>query len=68
MKTDKDRDMMKRMLDERNPGMAQSIDAIHASGKAVFAAVGSLHMVGKVGLPALLAARGYTVERVPFKP
>jgi len=68
MDTEADRVMMRRMLDERNPGLAKSIDAIHASGKTVFAAVGSLHMIGKLGLPALLKERGYTVERVDFKP
>lgn len=68
METDADRMMMRRMLDERNPGLAKNIDAIHASGKTVFAAVGSLHMIGRLGLPALLAERGYTVERVDFKP
>ena len=68
METDADRTMMRRMLDERNPGMAKNIDAIHAAGKTVFAAVGSLHMIGKLGLPALLSERGYKVERVEFKP
>src|SRR5262249_10929410 len=66
--TDADRAMMRKMLDERNPGLAKSIDAIHASGKTVFAAVGSLHMIGKLGLPALLKERGYAVEQVDFKP
>jgi uncharacterized protein YbaP (TraB family) len=68
LETEADRVMMRRMLDERNPGLARNIDAIHASGKTVFAAVGSLHMIGKLGLPALLAERGYKVERVDFKP
>lgn len=68
LETETDRVMMRRMLDERNPGLAKSIDAIHASGKTVFAAVGSLHMIGRLGLPALLAERGYKVERVDFKP
>ncbi len=68
LETEADRVMMRRMLDERNPGLAKSIDAIHASGKSVFAAVGSLHMIGRLGLPALLADRGYKVERVEFKP
>jgi uncharacterized protein YbaP (TraB family) len=66
MKTDSDRAMMRRMLDDRNPGLAQGIDAIHASGASVFAAVGSLHMIGKRGVPALLVERGYQVERVQF--
>ena len=68
LETESDRVMMRRMLDERNPGLATSIDAIHASGKSVFAGVGSLHMIGRLGLPALLAERGYKVERVDFKP
>jgi len=68
LETEEDRIMMGKLLDERNPGLAKGIDAIHASGKSVFAAVGSLHMIGKLGLPALLAERGYKVERVDFKP
>jgi uncharacterized protein YbaP (TraB family) len=55
---------MKRVLDDRNPGLAASIDALHLGGKRVFAAVGSLHMIGPRGLPALLARRGYRVEPI----
>lgn len=68
LKTEADRTTMKRMLDERNPGLVSGIDAIHAAGKRVFAAVGSLHMIGELGLPSLLSKRGYQVERVEFKP
>lgn len=64
LKTAADRADMKRMLDDRNPGLAASIDALHLSGKRVFAAVGSLHMIGPRGLPALLARRGYRVEPI----
>ena len=64
LKTDADRRAMHRMLDERNPALAASIDALHTGGKQVFAAVGSLHMIGPAGLPALLAQRGYRVERI----
>lgn len=66
--TPEERTMMKRLLDERNPGLARNIDTLHAEGRRVFAAVGSLHMVGPLGLPALLEKRGYKVERVDFKP
>ena len=66
--TETDRAMMRRLLDGRNPGLANRIEGIHASGKSVFAAIGSLHMIGRLGLPALLSQRGYKVERVDFKP
>jgi uncharacterized protein YbaP (TraB family) len=64
LNTEIEREMMRRLLDERNPNMAEHIDALHASGKQVFAAVGSLHMFGPIGLPELMAKRGYRVERV----
>lgn len=63
-----EREMMRRLLDDRNPGLAKRIDALHMSGKQVFAAVGSLHMFGPAGLPTLMAKRGYRVERVDLKP
>lgn len=56
--------LMKRMLDDRNPGLARGIDELHTQGRKVLAAVGALHMVGPSGLPALLAARGYQVKRI----
>lgn len=64
VRTEGERKMLKRTLDDRNPGLAQGIDALHARGTNVFAAVGSLHMIGLKGLPAIMAARGYRVERV----
>lgn len=67
-KTEVEREEMKQLLDERNPGLAEHIDALHRSGKRVFAAVGSLHMFGPIGLPALMAKRGYKVERVELRP
>ena len=57
---------MKRLLDDRNPVLATRIAALHGEGRPVFAAVGSLHMVGPTGLPTLLARRGFTVERVQY--
>jgi len=67
LNTESEREMMKRALDDRNPALAEHIDALHSSGKQVFAAVGSLHMFGPLGLPALLEKRGYRVERVTLK-
>ncbi len=63
-KTDVERKIMARVIDERNPGLADGIDALHAQGKKVMAAVGAMHMVGTSGLPALLARRGYRVQRL----
>lgn len=65
-KTAAEREAMKRLLDDRNPALAERIDALHRGGQRVFAAVGSLHMVGPTGLPALMAQRGYRVERVAY--
>ena len=66
MRTPAERAAMKRLLDDRNPALAAAIDALHAGGKQVFAAVGSLHMIGPSGLPALLRQRGYKVEQGDF--
>jgi uncharacterized protein len=57
-----------KLIDQRNPLMADRIVQWHAQGKSLFVAVGSLHMTGRLGLPALLKARGFRVERVPFPP
>jgi hypothetical protein len=62
--TAEERAFLARLNDQRNPSMAERIDALHRSGKRVLAAVGSLHMTGAKGLPRLLAERGYTVERL----
>ncbi|KAF1020597.1 MAG: hypothetical protein GAK30_02420 [Paracidovorax wautersii] len=56
----------RRLLDDRNPSLARSIERLHAGGQRVFAAVGAAHMAGPHGVPALLAARGFTVERIVF--
>ncbi len=61
-----ERAAMKRMLDDRNPQLAAAIDNLHTGGTKVFAAVGSLHMIGPKGLPVLLRQRGYKVEQGDF--
>ena len=66
LKTATDRALMARLLDDRNPALADAIAALHASGSRVFAAVGSLHFIGPLGLTALLEQRGYRVERVAY--
>lgn len=59
-----DRALMRRLNDERNLAMAARIEARHAAGERLFVAVGTLHMIGPQGLPALLAGRGFEVRRV----
>jgi uncharacterized protein YbaP (TraB family) len=66
--TVEDRAFLKRMNDDRNPALADAIAELHQRGARVFAAVGALHMTGPQALPALLAARGFHVERVAFGP
>jgi uncharacterized protein len=63
-RNDAERQTMKVLLDDRNVALAAQIDAMHAGGHAVFAAVGSLHMIGPKGLPALMRERGFRVELV----
>ena len=58
---------MQRLNDDRNSGLADGIDALHRDGRKVFAAVGALHMTGAKALPALLAQRGFTVQRLALR-
>jgi len=46
--------------------LAAGIDKLVRTRGPVFAAVGSLHMVGAQSVPALLGKMGYTIERVMF--
>jgi hypothetical protein len=62
--TPQDRAFLRRLNDERNAPMADRIDALHRDGKRILVAVGALHMLGEQGLPRLMAARGYAVERL----
>jgi uncharacterized protein YbaP (TraB family) len=65
---DSDRALMRKLNDERNPQLADGIEAQHRQGRRVFAAVGALHMTGEQSLPRLLAQRGFKVERIAFGP
>lgn len=62
--SDEDKRLMHRLLDERNVAMAAQLQARHDAGEQIFMAVGALHMIGDVGLPTLLKARGFEVRRI----
>ena len=66
MDTPQQRADFARLVDARNPLMADKIVQWHAEGRSLFVAVGTLHMIGAAGLPALLRERGFAVERVAF--
>jgi uncharacterized protein YbaP (TraB family) len=68
LNTEEQRRFNHRLLDERNQAMALRIAALHASGQRMLVAVGGLHMIGTQGLPALLQAQGFKVERVLPRP
>ena len=64
LNTDVERAQLKRLLDDRNPRLAERIDALHTQHGTLLVGVGALHMFGAAGLPALLQARGFKVTRV----
>ncbi|WP_426399954.1 TraB/GumN family protein [Ralstonia sp. R-29] len=64
LKTPSDKRAFQRLVTNRNRAMAENIARVHDSGQRVFGAVGALHMIGPKGIPALLAARGFTVTPV----
>ncbi|MCP4213404.1 MAG: TraB/GumN family protein [bacterium] len=55
---------LKKFNDDRNVGMAKKIDTFLKTGKTHFIVVGSLHMVGKKGLPKLLKEKGYKIKQL----
>ncbi|CAJ0788974.1 hypothetical protein LMG7141_02160 [Ralstonia condita] len=64
LKTPADKRAFTRLVTHRNLAMAENIARVHMSGRRVFGAVGALHMIGPKGIPALLAASGFTVTPV----
>lgn len=59
-----DAELREALMDGRNRAWTQRISAAIEGGSKPFVAVGAAHMLGPQGLPALLAARGYTVTRI----
>lgn len=66
--TAEERDFMTRLLDGRNPALAQRIASEHAKGQPVLAAVGILHMTGPQALQVLLQQQGFVVTQLHPKP
>lgn len=64
IRDDDDAALMKRLLDGRNPHLADKLDELDRTGVPFLAAVGALHMIGPQGLPSLLQKRGFKVELV----
>ncbi len=62
--TQKEREALKQLIDERNITMVTRFDRIHSDEGKIFMAVGSLHMVGPMGVPSLLKKQGYSVVRL----
>ncbi|NRR32417.1 TraB/GumN family protein [Oxalobacteraceae bacterium] len=56
--------VQKVLLEERNPGLAQSIAQLLARERNSLAAIGVLHLVGRDSVPELLRKRGLKVERI----
>ena len=67
MRTPAERTLYRRINDDRNAGLADKLAALHDGGARVFAGVGLLHMSGPQALPTLMRARGFNVQRVPFR-
>jgi uncharacterized protein YbaP (TraB family) len=64
---DAERAAMRALNDERNPALAERIDALHREGRPLFAAVGALHMTGAQSLLRHLAARGFRIQHIEFR-
>jgi hypothetical protein len=52
------------LLDGRNRNWVKRISMMMEQGERPFVAIGAAHVAGKSGVPALLGAAGYKVERV----
>jgi uncharacterized protein YbaP (TraB family) len=56
--------LYEKLYFERNEAMTRRLAELAGDGKTRFTVIGAGHMVGPRGIPALLAARGFRVERI----
>lgn len=56
--------LYEQLIYRPNERMAARLDAMATDGKPRFVALSLIHLVGERGVPALLAGRGYRVERL----
>lgn len=54
----------KALLTTRNREMAQAISARSRQGGRYFVVIGAAHLVGRTGVPALLAQQGFRVQQI----
>jgi len=57
------KELMKRLLDDRNIRMLDSLQRESKVGQTSFVVVGAAHLVGPKGLVALLAQKGFVLEQ-----
>ena len=60
----RDPELRAALLTDRNRTWTAKIAALLAQGKRPLVAVGAAHLAPPEGLPELLAAKGYRIERV----